>query len=327
MSENPTVAPLVSIDKLTLTANVDEQKFFRWRELHQKDFLTVKQARTWYGVKLYENSVQLRDGTHVSWEPKLNLHHSIRVEFNPNREPLEAHAQETPLLPEEREDLTVPLLACLSWVRLSQLDIALDYLGYRVQDYETLYPRAEKKTWGVGYGAATSIQYGGDKAEVRLQLYNKHKDKRAKNTRILPVKDADLYGLVHPAKDIPWMRLEGSMRGKALLKPTLFSKLTVFHRGSYDPAKVQHARGNTQKVIDLASVNPSFLEVALDGELAPSERQVERRRQLLLSAVEQLRPDPSAVYRDALGDIREWLQLLLAPCASFHPKTRELLDS
>ena len=144
------LAPLVSLDRLSLTANVDLDKFNAWGERHRKDFLTVKEARTWYGVKLYEHSVLLRDGTYISWNPNIALNHSVRVDFNPNREPLEKHDQGTPLPLEEREDLTIPLLACLSWVRISRLDIALDYLGYRVQDYETLYPRAEKRTWGVG---------------------------------------------------------------------------------------------------------------------------------------------------------------------------------
>lgn len=284
--------PMLSIDRLTLTANLRRQDYDAWELKYSAGFVPAQVAKTKWGFDLYEKGYRLPDGTHVSLERTIGNHHEIRVQFNPNREPLTA-----------AYDMTVPLLCCLENVGISQIDIALDCLGTRVHEYEFLYPRAKRTTTSTGYGYTQSMAFGAPRSDLQLLVYAKECQKKKHNDRILTI-DGET---ITPEPEQPWLRMEASMKGSSVLRGDAFSGLKIFRRGSFKPPT-----GMSEKMAERLTAISHF-PPAMDY---PTVHKNTRRewREKLFEGVEMLEPHPQRVYGERLQEIKDYLsEFYLSP--------------
>ena len=286
--------PTVSIDKLTLTANLRKEEYAVWENRYAHDFVPAKVAKTRWGFDLYEKGYRLPDGTHVSLEKTVGNYHQIRVQFNPNREPIEDS---------DPTDITVPLLSCLEEVGISQIDIAVDYLGVRMHEYEFLRGRTMRTTISTGYGYTESIFLGSTRSKLQTLIYAKEHQKKKLNERILTLDGEMLI----PKPEEPWLRLEASMKGASVLREDAFGKLMIFRRGSFKPPK-----GMSKEMVERLTLVSQY-PPALDY---PTVHQNTRDdwRSKLFDGVEMIEPHPQKVYEEHLPLIKEYLsEFYLSP--------------
>jgi hypothetical protein len=301
--------PTVSLDRLTITANLSADDFNRWERDNRHLFVDAKVAKTRWGYPLYRTAYLTPDGTHVSLDKKekLGSPHQIRLQFNPNREPL---------FDDDPGDITIRLLTCLKDVRITGIDIAIDYLGVRAHEFEFLYPRVQRKTVATGFGCQESIEFGAPSSSLKVAAYAKDKQRAKQNQRILTV-NGEMF---IPEDDEPWMRIEASMKNDSILREDAFRGLTIFRKGAFvPPSGMSRAMAERLTVI---AINPAYMDY-------PTVHQNTRDdwRKKLLKGVDMLEPHPQKVYEDEYEQIKEAIDYLLSPVGNgLSPQAKNLLN-
>jgi len=297
----------VSVDKVVILADIKADAFAAWFEEHKHTFLNTKSAKTRWGYDLYANSWICPDGTHVSTHHKLTNSHEIRIELSPNREPL---------YEKDGKDITIPLLSCLTYAQVTRIDVAIDYLGYRLTDWEILCPRLKKSIESKGYGFPKSYTFGSKRSKHQIIAYDKDGHAKAKNRRILGV----LGELVVPDKDTQWMRIEARTKGSSLLRGNAFSALIMFKKASFKkPANMREAR---TQVFACAAMNYGYMDYFTQGM---SENTRTRWRQEFLNSVTLLKPHPQEIYEQNYEYIKDRVATMLAPIGQNMTEETKLL--
>lgn len=278
----------VSVDKVTITAFVHQTDYDKWFAKHQS-VLKKKQNPSWR----YKETWGCPDGSRVSKTRDDISSHDIRIAFNPNKE----------LLWNLQNDIVPELFLHLFNVELIRTDIAVDYLGFFLPEWELLHPYLGKEVRSTGFGAMQSVTLGSSSSRLQIYAYNKGEYSKDKNTRILYVSG----GHVAPQGEL-WMRIEVRLNKGYVLKPDALSKLMMFKRESFQ--RPQGMREERADMLEAISHNYPNIDHYL-RDMSKNTR--ERWRNDLIANVTHIDPHPQDLYEDRYSLIRDRIATALAP--------------
>jgi len=169
----------------------------------------------------YLYNYRLSDGTRVSWGYLGASPGRVYIYLSPSK---------------TRFALLSQLLRALSSVGVQRCDIAIDYLGRDIQNYELHCPRLGLAYYKLSREAyPRSVSFGEGSSHRRLAGYNKLEKCRVDHIREMRI--VDVHGLVHQIPvwryledEVGWMRLEARVKGhwildRAIPRPGVFDDL------------------------------------------------------------------------------------------------------
>lgn len=202
------------------------------------------------------------------------------------------------------------LLCLLRNVGVRRCDIAIDYLGCSVQDYEFHCSRLGLSRHMLARNEFPhSLTLGEGSSHRRLAIYDKLEKCRADHIREARV--VDVHGAVHRIPisghvqdDRGWLRVEARLRGRWLLddaipRPGAFDDLIAIRRGG----ALLGLDVRTEATLEYISRNPEAIR-----RLSRNSRSKYRAYQRQLRELQGLIPDPADVYRDNYVAICEALE-------------------
>lgn len=276
--------PIVSIDALTITARLDKEQFDEWYRDHYHQTKTSNVPKNRGRYNLYQSAFIYSDA-HICLNKTLGIHHDIRISFNPSR---------------RRSNSTgmTLLMECLRDVKLNRVDIALDYFGVRIHDYQFLVPKARKKVTSTGLGPVESIEFGTPRSNLQIMAYDKKRQSRKGSYDIVTI-DGEI---ISPPTKEEWLRVEACQRSGSVLSPQTFGKLHVLRKGFFEPPQ-----GMTQRMTKLLTEASSSI-CMLDGAYTNTRsREVQLKK--LFAGVAPIESHPNIVYESRLADIKTYIRI------------------
>lgn len=248
----------------------------------------------------YSYNYRLPDGTRVAWEYLGADPRRVYIYLSPSKTQFALLSQ---------------LLRLLRDVGVRRCDIAIDYLGCNVQDYEFHCSRLGLSRHTLSHNKFPhSLTLGEGSSHRRLAIYDKLEKCRVDHVQEARI--VDVHGAIHRIPiseylegDREWLRVEARLRGRWLLdgavpRPGAFDDLIAIRRsGALLGLDVR-----TEATLEYISRNPEAIR-----RLSRNSRSKYRAYQRQLRELHGLVPDPADVYRDnyvAICDALERIRTL-----------------
>lgn len=233
----------------------------------------------------YAYTYRFSDGTRVSWGYLGADSGRVHIYLSPSK---------------ANFGLLSQLLHLFSDVGIQRCDIAIDYLGYDIQEHEFHCSRLGLSRHMFARNEFPhSYTLGEGGSHRRFAIYDKVEKCRVDHVRVARV--VDVHGAVHlvPVWEYlehnrGWLRVEVRLRGRWLLegaipRPGAFDDLIAMRRGEV----LLGLDIRTEATLDYISRNPEAIR-----RLGRNSRSTYRAYQRQLREVRGLIPDPADVYRD-----------------------------
>jgi len=272
---------IVSLDTVVIIGSLEhEEKFYCAVRKYQSSNPSKRFNLSAYGVNVYAP-----DGTRISadfngYDPK-----RVRIEINPSKA--------------DFFQLSF-LLSCLRDIRLQRLDVALDFIGYEIQDYEFHCTRLGYANHRLSRKAFPhSYAFGEGASHRRIAVYDRMEKCRV--DRVDDVRIIDLDGVVHVIpvwnlrlNDVGWFRVELRLKGNWLV-----DSLEPKHTALDDFIAKQRIASSLDLSIHCEAMMEYLSNHPAEIRRLNRNTQTKYRKLLRKAQVENgLNPDPTEVYRD-----------------------------
>lgn len=155
----------VSIDRLTILGD-DTGNFETMINNDNYGFI----QRVGLAQHPYKRNFYCVDGSLIQWtdNPKFK---ALRYEFNPNNI---KNSKER-----EHQSAVAAVIKTMKYPRLSRVDVAFDFFGYDLSEYNILDKGGRKKNyWVDGLNKLETLYIGAPNADARIRIYDKAKEQK-----------------------------------------------------------------------------------------------------------------------------------------------------